>query len=105
MPIQLNYTDSDTGINLGTSYWFVQVASIDAISNTIIFTINGYLNIAAKNSGKNPFLSKSVIATFSQIGLSGTNTINQLVNAAYNYALTYNDPATNTIFFGGGTIV
>ncbi len=108
MPIQLNYTDPNTGQNSGTSYWFAQIANIDRINNNVTFTMNGFFNLAAKNAGKLPFASKTIQATFAQLGLSGSTTLAQLGNALDNYALTYSEiitPTQTVVFFQGGTIV
>lgn len=108
MPIQLNYINPDTGITLGVSYWFAQLATIDRTVNTITFTMNGYFNLAAKNANKLPFNQKTIVATFAQLGVAGSTTMAQLGNILDNFALTYTEttPANQVItFFAGGTIV
>lgn len=107
MPIQLNYTDPNTGDTRTISYWFAQIATIDRIANTILFTMNGYLSLAAKNANKVPFLSKNIQATFAQLGISGSTTLAQLGNLLDAFALTYTEQlgSTSTTFFSGGTIV
>lgn len=105
MPIQLNYTDQDTGIALGTSYWFIQTLHVDQIANLITFEINGYNNIASKTAGKLPFKTKVIRTTFALLGITAASTLAQMLTAMYNFALTYSDPSFGAVFFTGGTIV
>lgn len=99
MPIQLNYTDPDSGLNISASYWFATAANIDTLSQLVQYDLSGYLNLAAKNAGKQPFKKHIVIPTFGQLGLTGGSTLNQFAAAAYVFAL------ANDLFFSGGTIV
>ena len=103
MPLQLNYTDSNTGLNLPTSYWFVQYANIDNVNNIITVTIGGYVNIAAKQAGHTQFLTKVMTLPFATLGLTAASTIAQLLTAIYTAALTYTE--TFIVFFNGATIV
>ena len=105
MPIQLNYTEPNTGLSASVSYWFLQLGIFDTVNQTVTFTLNGYLSLAAKNSGKAPFLNQTIPVSFAALGVTGASTINQIVTAAYNYALTYTDPLTGLKFFQGGVIV
>lgn len=108
MPIQLNYTDPNTGQNSTVSYWFAQIATIDRIANAVTFTMNGFFNQASKNANKAPFLSKQIVATFAQLGVSGSTTMAQLGNLLDAFALTYSElisPNQSVVFFSGGTIV
>lgn len=98
MPVQLNYTDQVTGLNVNTSYWFAQYAEIDNINNILNVTMNGYFTVAAKNAGKTPFNRVQLRPTFAQLGLSGATTLSQMLSAIYTFALT-------DAFFSGGTIV
>jgi len=109
MPIQLNYTDPDTGLIAGTSYWFAQLMQIDNINNSVTFNLGGYVSLAAKNANKKPIAQKQISAAFSELGLSGSSTLAQMPTALYNFALTYNFPsiagAGGGVFFNGGSIV
>lgn len=98
MPIQLNFTDPDTGIMIGTSYWFIIEVDIDRILNIVKLSFGAYNNLAAKNAGKRPFRFKDYTTSFTQLGISGTSTLNQLTNAIEVFALADS-------FFAGGTQV
>lgn len=105
MPIQLAFTDNNTGLAIPATYWFIETCTIDQLTNNIYFTINGYVSLAQKNAGKNPFLIKSISTTFALLGVTGASTLAQFLTAMYNFALTYNDPNNPGIFFQGATIV
>jgi hypothetical protein len=107
MPIQLNYTDPNNGINAGVSYWFIQKFHFDQIAGTVTFDLNGYGSVALKNAGKTPFFVKTISGTFAAVGINGSTTAAAIISNGYTFALTYSETAfgVTTVFFAGGTIV
>lgn len=110
MPIQLNYTDPDSGQNTGVSYWFVMEVDIiraDLVlaNNIIKFQIGAYNNLAARNAGKSPFKYRVGLVTLGQLSLTGASTLATILSNLETFLLTWVDPLTNTTPFSGGTIV
>lgn len=99
MPIQLNYTDQNSGLNLTTSYWFIVDATFDFLAGKVQFDVSGYVTLALKTAGKKPFMNRSFVVDLVTLGLTGNSTFAQAATAAYTYAL------ANDGFFSGGTIV
>ncbi len=105
MPIQLNYTDSDTGINIPASYWFIISQDFDRLANVARWMFGCYNSLASKNAGKNPFRYREIITTLTSLGITGTTTANQIIAAMETFALNQADPETGIKFFNGGVIV
>lgn len=99
MPIQLNYTDPDSGNNIPVSYWIVKDAIFDYINSKVQVDIGGYVTLALKNAGKKSFLNKSYVLDFATLGVTGSSTNTQMAIAAYTWIL------NNDTFFTGGSIV
>lgn len=104
MPIQLNYTDADNGINFPNMFWRAEEVNMNSFSNRVVFTLYGYPTQAAATAGKRFYTSKTFVASFAQLGLTLSSTMQQVLNALYTFALTASDP-NGQIFFQGGTIV
>lgn len=108
MPIQMNYTDPNTGGNATASYWFGTLEHMDRYNSIVVIEYWGYWNQAARSQGKNPIQKYNVIAKFSDLGITGSQTIAQMFAAMDTFALTYqeqNGINNNPPFFQNGTIV
>ena len=99
MPIQLNYTDSNTSLNVPAMYLFAFNAIFDNIALTVTWSMGGYISAAAKTAGHLPLITRYLTATFAQLGISAPTTLTQTAASFYIFALA-NDP-----FYAGGTIV
>lgn len=100
MPIQINYTDPASGLNVPAMYCYADNVQFDNVNLIVRYTISGYLNAAAKTAKKQPVITRPpVVITDQALGLTAAMTLNDAALAIYNAALS-TDP-----FFTGGTIV
>ena len=107
MPIQVNFTDPQTNINVPASYWKISVYDINDDLNTWDVTYAGFKDLASKNQGYGSFTrAQRVFGKFSDlVGINNSSTWAQIKAAIDTFALNYTDPYTLTKPFNGGTIV
>lgn len=80
MALEKEIPVNDSGVN--ATYWRVTGINIDMLANTSEVLVSGYIDEAARNSGKRPIMTRSIRWIGSANPITPTNIMNGTVFAA-----------------------